>query len=90
MKKARTVAGKAVKVLGVTCIALGGAALIASGAAVKALNEGAVYLANAVKKIVEEPEKETVCEEPAAEEPAEEQPVHQDISAATEEELQEA
>lgn len=93
MKKAKTVAGKAVKVLGVTCIALGGAALIASGAAVKALNEGAVYLAKAVKNIVDEPKKEVVCEEVAVEENTEEvqeeQVMHLDIPVVVEEDIEE-
>lgn len=40
---------KAIKISTVTCVALGGAALIASGAAVKALTEGAKYLKNAME-----------------------------------------
>lgn len=55
-----TVLKKTVKITGVTCFALGGAALIASGAALKALTEGAKYVKDAVKKIIaENPEEET-------------------------------
>lgn len=70
----KTVLKKTVKIAGVTCIALGGAALIASGAALKAMTEGGRYLKDAVKKIVgEEPQTETIVEEaPAAEAVAEE------------------
>ena len=45
---------KTIKISTVTCVALGGAALIASGAAVKALTEGAQYLKNTVRKIIED------------------------------------
>ena len=45
---------KTVKIASVTCIALGGAALIASGAALKALAEGGRYLKDAVCKIAGE------------------------------------
>ena len=51
-KELKSIVKKTAKVAGVTCIALGGAALIASGAALKALTAGAVYLKDAVRKIV--------------------------------------
>lgn len=72
-KEIKTTLKKTVKIAGVTCIALGGAALIASGAALKAVTEGGRYLKDAVKKIVDEkPEAEIVEEAPAAEAVAEE------------------
>lgn len=73
MNKNTNILKKTVKIAGVTCFALGGAALIASGAAVKALTEGAKYLKNTVEKIVREaPEAEQIVEEATAEEtPAE-------------------
>lgn len=51
-KEIKSIVKKTAKVAGVTCIALGGAALIASGAALKALAAGAVYLKDTVRKIV--------------------------------------
>lgn len=72
-KEIKTTLKKTVKIAGVTCIALGGAALIASGAALKAVTEGGRYLKDAVKKIVDEkPEAEIVEEAPASEAVAEE------------------
>ena len=50
----KTVLKKSVKIAGVTCLAMGGAALIASGAALKALMEGAKYVKDAVQKIIDE------------------------------------
>lgn len=71
-KEIKTVLKKTVKIAGVTCVALGGAALIASGAALKAVTEGGRYLKDAVKKIVgEEPQADAVVEE-ASEAAAEE------------------
>ncbi len=43
---------KTIKIASVTCVALGGAALIASGAALKALTEGTKVLKNTVRKII--------------------------------------
>ena len=63
-KEIKSIVKKTAKVAGVTCIALGGAALIASGAALKALTAGAVYLKDAVRKIVGE---DVVVEAAAAE-----------------------
>ena len=63
-KESKSIIKKTVKIAGVTCIALGGAALIASGAALKAMTEGAKYLKDTVKKIVgEEPDADVVVEE---------------------------
>lgn len=53
-KEITTVLKKTVKIAGVTCFALGGAALIASGAALKALAEGAKYMKDSVKEILSE------------------------------------
>lgn len=71
-KENKSIVTKAVKIAGVTCIALGGTALIASGAALKAVTEGAKYLKDTVEKIVrdesdvEEPVVEVTTEEAAA------------------------
>ena len=51
-KEIKSIVKKTAKVAGVTCIALGSAALIASGAALKALTAGAVYLKDTVQKII--------------------------------------
>lgn len=65
-KEATNMALKAAKIAGVTCLALGTAAVITSGAAIKALVEGGKYLADSVKKIIhEEPEAEVQTEEAA-------------------------
>ena len=53
-KEITTVLKKTVKIAGVTCFALGGAALIAGGAALKALTEGAKYMKDSVKEILNE------------------------------------
>lgn len=69
---------KTVKITGVTCFALGGAALIASGAALKALTEGVKYLKNTVRKIMEEGTEAEVIEDVAA---AEEEFVEDAVTA---------
>lgn len=53
-REIKSVLTKTVKIAGVTCFALGGAALIAGGAAVKALTEGAKYIRESVKTIIDE------------------------------------
>lgn len=69
-KEIKTTLKKTVKIAGVTCIAAGAVALMTSAAAIKALTEGAKYLKDTVKKIVnEEPETEMVVEEAAEETP---------------------
>jgi len=89
-QEVKTVLKKTAKIAGVTCLTLGGAALIASGAAVKALTEGAKYLKDAVKEIArEEPRAEEIVEEAAevtVEEPvaAEEDFTHEEAPAANE------
>lgn len=70
MNKNTNILKKTVKIAGVTCFALGGAALIASGAALKALTEGGKYLKDTVKKIIDD----KPVEEPAIVEEAEEMP----------------
>ena len=77
---------KTIKIAGVTCVALGGAALITSGAALKALTEGAKYLKNAVQKIIEDGAEAVVVSDAAAAEDAfVETTVTVEESAATEE-----
>ncbi len=66
-KEGKTVLKKTVKIAGVTCFALGGAALIASGAALKALAEGAKFTRDSVKKILEEKPREEAAEVAEAE-----------------------
>lgn len=63
-RKNSNILKKTIKIATATCVVLGGAALITSGAAVKALTEGAKYLKNTVEKIVHEtPETEQIVEE---------------------------
>ena len=76
-KEVKTVLKKTVKIAGVTCFALGGAALIASGAALKALTEGAKYVAQSVKKIVDEKPEEETAEVVEAEVVPQEEPATQ-------------
>lgn len=65
----KSIVKKTAKIAGVTCFALGGAALIASGAALKALTEGAKYLNDSVQKILADaPEAQTVVDAVPAEE----------------------
>ena len=65
-KEIKMTVKKTAKIAGVTCVALGSAALIASGAALKALTEGAKYLKESVRKIIdEEPRDEAIVEEAA-------------------------
>lgn len=68
-KEIKTIVKKTAKIAGVTCIAAGAVALMTSAAAIKAMTEGARYLKDTVKKIVEEePCAGAVVEEvPAAE-----------------------
>ena len=61
-KEIKTVLKKTVKIAGVTCLALSGAALIASGADVKALTEGAKYVKDSFKKIIDEKSDEESAE----------------------------
>lgn len=90
-KEIESIVKKAAKIGAVTCIAAGAVALMTTGAALKALTEGAKYLKNTVKKIVdEEPGVETVVEEapaedvveaPAAEAVVEEAPAAEPVAA---------
>lgn len=71
MNKNTNILKKTVKIAGVTCFALGGAALIASGAALKALTEGGKYLKDTVKKIInDKPVEESAIVEEAEETPS--------------------
>jgi len=90
-KEIKTILKKTVKIAGVTCLALGGAALIASGAALKGLTEGAKYAAQSIRKIAqekpeEEPAEADVVEEaasrPEEEQTAAEEPVQTEQPAA--------
>lgn len=68
-KEAKSIVKKTAKIAGVTCFALGGAALIASGAALKALTEGAKYLKDTIEKIVSDtPDADVVIEAEPVEE----------------------
>ena len=78
-KDTKNLVKKTAKIAGVTCVAAGAVALMTTGAALKALTEGAKYLKKTVQKIIDDPaEAETVIdalpveevaapEEPAAE-----------------------
>lgn len=84
-KEIKTVLKKTVKIAGVTCFALGGGALIASGAALKALTEGAKYVAESVKKIVDEKPDDAVSESVEAEVVPAEESVADEEAAPVEE-----
>lgn len=76
---------KTIKIAAITCVALGGTALLVSGAALKALAEGAKCLNNTVRKIMkEDAEAEAVYDVTAAEEVFAEAPVAAEGSAAEE------
>ena len=63
-KEAKNLVKKTAKIAGVTCVAAGAVALMTTGAALKALTEGAKYLKDTVKKIVdEEPKEKSIIEE---------------------------
>ena len=72
-KEITSIVKKSAKVGAAVCVAAGAVALMTSGAALKALTEGAKYLKNTVEKIVREtPEAEQIVEEATVEEtPAE-------------------
>ena len=72
-KEITSIVKKSAKVGAAVCVAAGAVALMTSGAALKALTEGAKYLKNTVEKIVHEtPEAEQIVEEATVEEtPAE-------------------
>lgn len=71
-KEIEKIVKKTAKIAGVTCIAAGAVALMTSAAAIKAMTEGAKYLKNTVKKIIdEEPAAGEIIDE-AAENTAEE------------------
>lgn len=56
-KKITSIVKKSAKVGAAVCVATGAVALMTSGAALKALTEGAKYLKNTVKKIIDEESK---------------------------------
>jgi len=63
-KEITSIVKKSAKVGAAVCVAAGAIALMTSGAALKALTEGAKYLKNTVEKIVREaPEAEQIVEE---------------------------
>lgn len=89
-KEVKSIVKKTAKIAGVTCIAAGAVALMTSAAAIKAMTEGAKYLKDTVKKIInEEPEAEVVVEETAEEEAPAAEPVAE-ASDFAETEAQEA
>lgn len=84
-KEAKNRVKKTVKVAGVTCIAAGAVALMTTGAALKALTEGAKYLKDTVKKIIdEEPKKEAIAQEAAVVEASPEDFAEEKAAAAEE------
>lgn len=85
-KEAKNLVKKTAKIAGITCVAAGAVALMTTGAALKALTEGAKYLKKTVQKIIDEPiEVETVIDAEAAEKDIVEETVTAEESAATEE-----
>lgn len=83
-KEIKTVLKKTVKIAGVTCFALGGAALIASGAALKALTEGAKFVKNSIRDIINEKPAEETAETVEAEVVTEEEPIADEAPAQPE------
>ena len=70
-KKITSIVKKSAKVGAAVCVAAGAVALMTSGAALKALTEGAKCLKNTVKKIIDEESKsETSATEEVVESPA--------------------
>ena len=57
-KEIKSIVKKTAKIGAVTCVAAGAVALMTSAAALKALTEGAKYLKDTVKKIIDEDPKE--------------------------------
>lgn len=85
-KEAKSLVRKTAKIAGVTCVAAGAVALMTTGAALKALTEGAKYLKNTVQKIMNDPiEVEPVIDAEASEEDFVEESVTAEEPAATEE-----
>lgn len=91
-KEAKKLVRKTAKIAGVTCIAAGAVALVTTGTALKALTEGAKYLKDTVRKIIdEEPGEEKIAEEAAvAEASAEDFAAAEDVAAEEPSEAQEA
>ena len=83
-KEIKTVLKKTVKIAGVTCFALGGAALIASGAALKALTEGAKFVKNSIRDIINEKPAEETAETVEVEVVTEEEPIADEAPAQPE------
>lgn len=53
-QEVKSVLKKTAKIAGVTCLAAGSIAVLTSGVALKAISEGGKYLANTVKRIIDE------------------------------------
>ena len=84
-KEAKSLVKKTAKIAGVTCVAAGAVALMTTGAALKALTEGAKYLKNIVQKIIDEPaESEVVNDMAVAEKDLTEEAVTAEESTAIE------
>ena len=85
-KEAKSLVKKTARIAGVTCVAAGAVALMTTGAALKALTEGAKYLKKTVQKIIDEPTAaEAVIDAEASEEDFAEEAVMAAEPAATEE-----
>lgn len=69
-KEIKSALKKTVKIACVTCVAAGAVAVVTSGAALKAIEEGGKYLADRVKKIVKETDQHGEVTEGAASEEA--------------------
>ena len=70
-KEITSIVKKSAKVGAAVCVAAGAVALMTSGAALKALTEGAKYLKNTVKKIInDKPVEESAIVEEAEETPS--------------------
>lgn len=87
-QEVKSILKKTAKITGVTCLTLGGAALIASGAALKALTEGAKFLKDTVQQIIDDGPKagDVIVDAVAEEIPATEATVETPAAEAAEEE----
>lgn len=81
-KEIESIIRKSIRITGAACFAMGAAAVIASGAALKAMAEGTKYLIDTVEKILdEEIAAEAAPEEPVAEVSAEEEVPAEEVPA---------
>lgn len=59
-REMKSILKKTVKIAGVTCLAVGAAAIVTSGAALKALEAGGKHLAGTINKITAETSAEEI------------------------------